>query len=81
MAATAAQRRGLSPTCAHLARTSFPGDGRDQRDEEPDAPVIHSTQGDRRDHRPDLNPGRLDWMVAHPAGLPPMEAPSAWQPS
>jgi hypothetical protein len=70
MAATAAQRRGLSPTCAHLDRTSFPGDGRDQRDEEPDAPVSHSTQGDRRAHRPALNPGRRDWMVAHPAGLP-----------
>jgi hypothetical protein len=70
MAATAAQRLGLSPTCAPLARTSFPGDGRDTRDEEPDAPVIQITQGDSRDHRPDLNPVRLDWRVAHHAGRP-----------
>ena len=70
MAATAAQRLGLAPTVAHLDRTSFHVDGRDKRDEEPDAQVIPITQGYSRDHRPDLNHVMLDLMVEHHAGLP-----------
>jgi transposase len=70
MAATAAQRLGLSPTFAHLDRTSFHVDGRDTSDEEPDEQVIPITQGYSRDHRPDLNHVRLDLMVEHHAGLP-----------
>ena len=70
MAATAAQRLGLSPTLAHLESTSFHVDGRDTSDEEPDDQVIPITQGYSRDHRPDLNQVMLDSMVEHHAGLP-----------
>jgi transposase len=70
MAATAAPPLGLSPTFAHLERTSCPVDGRDKRDAEPDAQVSPITQGDRRAHRPDLNHVMLDLMVEHQAGLP-----------
>jgi transposase len=70
IAATAAQRLGLSPTFAQLDRPSFHVDGRYQSDEEPDEQVIHSTQGYRRNHRPDLNQVMLDLMVEHQAGLP-----------
>ena len=70
MAATAARRRGLTPTVVHLDRTSVPVDGRDNRREEPDAHVMHLTRGDSRDHRPDLNQVMLDLMVEPQAGLP-----------
>jgi transposase len=70
IAATAAQRLGLSPTFAHLDSTSFHVDGRYKSDEEPDEQVIHITQGYSRDHRPDLNQVMLDLMVEHQAGLP-----------
>ena len=45
MAATAAQRLGLAPRFAHLDRTSFHVDGRDNSDEEPAEQVIHITEG------------------------------------
>jgi Domain of unknown function (DUF4277) len=70
MAATAAQRLGRSPTCAQRDRPSCPGDGRDQRDAEPDEPVLPITQGYRRDHRPDRNHVMRDVLVEHHAGLP-----------
>jgi transposase len=70
IAATAAQRLGLSPTFAHLDSTSFHVDGRYKSDEEPDEQVIHITQGYSRDHRPDLNQVMLDLIVEHQAGLP-----------
>jgi transposase len=70
MAATAATRLGLAPTCAHRDRTRVHGDGRDNRDEDADEPVVHMTPGDRRDHRPALNPVMLDVMVEHQAGIP-----------
>jgi transposase len=70
MAATAAQRLGLAPTCAHLDRTSFHGDGRYHSAEEPDAEVMHMTRGYRRDHRPDLNQVMRDLIVEHQAGMP-----------
>jgi transposase len=75
LAATAAQRLGLSPTFAHLDSTSFPGDGRYNGGEEPDEQVIHMTQGYSRDHRPDLNQVMLDLMVAHQAGIPVLMKP------
>jgi transposase len=70
IAATAAQRLGLSPTFAHLDSTSFHVDGRYKSDEEPNEQVIHITQGYSRDHRPDLNQVMLDLIVEHQAGLP-----------
>ena len=75
MAVTAAQRLGLTPTFAPLDRTSFHVAGRDNSGEEPDAPVMHSTRGDRRDHRPDRNHVRLDVMVDHHAGIPVLMKP------
>jgi transposase len=70
IAVTAAPRLGLSPTCAHLDRTSFPVDGRYHRGAEPDEQVIHLTQGDSRAHRPDRNHVMLDLIVEHQAGIP-----------
>jgi transposase len=55
MAATAAERLGLAPRFGHLDRPSVHVDGRDHRDEEPEAKVGHITRGGSRDHRPDLN--------------------------
>ena len=60
IAATAAKRLGLAPTCAHLDSTSFHVDGRYNCDEEPAEQVMHITRGDSRDHRPDLNQVMLD---------------------
>ena len=45
MAATAAKRLGLTPTCRHLDRTSFHVDGCSHSDEEPSDQVIHIPQG------------------------------------
>jgi transposase len=75
MAATAAEHRGLTPRVAHLDSPSFHGDGRDNRDEAPDAQVIHLTRGDSRDHRPDLNQVLLERMVEHQAGIPVLMPP------
>jgi transposase len=55
IAATAAQRLGLAPTCTHLDSTSFHVDGRYNSAEAPDEQVVHITQGYSRDPRPDLN--------------------------
>src|SRR5215468_10261922 len=54
IAATAARRLGLTPTFSHLDTTSFHVDGRYNSDEPPAEQVVHSTKGDRREHRPDL---------------------------
>src|SRR5262249_36653109 len=70
IAATAAQRLGLTPTFAHLDSTSFHVDGRYNSGEEPDPHVIHITRGYSRDHRPDLNQVMLDLMVEPQAGIP-----------
>lgn len=75
MAATAARRRRLTPTGAHLARTRCHVEGRDNSDAAPDAPVMHSTRGDRRAQRPDLNHVLLDVSVAHHAGMPVLMLP------
>jgi hypothetical protein len=45
IAATAARRLGWTPTFAHLDRTSFHVDGRDNSGEEPDPHVIHMPRG------------------------------------
>ncbi len=70
IAATAAERLGLTPTFAHLDSTSFHVDGRYNSGEEPAPPVMHITRGYSRDHRPDLNQVMLDLMVEHQAGIP-----------
>jgi transposase len=70
LAATAAERLGLTPRFAHLDRTSVHVEGRDNREEEPEPPVLHLTRGDSRDHRPDLNQVMVELMVEHQAGIP-----------
>ena len=75
MAATAATRLGLAPTCSHLDRTSCHGDGRYPSDTAPDEQVVHLTQGSRRDHRPDLNQVLLALVVEHQAGIPVLMKP------
>jgi len=70
LAVTAARRLGLTPTFAHLDRTSFHVDGRYNSAEEPEAKVMHITRGYSRDHRPDLNQVMLDLIVEHQAGIP-----------
>jgi transposase len=55
MAATAAKRLGLTPAMAHLESTRCHVDGRYNSDAAPEDQVVPITQGDRRDHRPDLN--------------------------
>jgi transposase len=70
IATHAAGRLGLPPTFAPLDRTSFQVDGRYNRAEEPDAPVIHLTQGYSRDHRPELNQVMSDLIVENQAGIP-----------
>jgi transposase len=75
IAATAAQRLGLAPTCAHLDTTSFHVDGRYNSEEEPAAQVVHLTRGDSRDHRPDLNQVMLELIVEHQGGIPVLMKP------
>jgi transposase len=75
IAATAAQRLGLTPTFTHLDSTSFHVDGRYNSDEEPEAHVIHITRGYSRDQRPDLNQVMLDLIVEHQAGIPVLMKP------
>ena len=60
LAATAAKRLGLAPTCTHLDSTSFHVDGRYNSAAPPDEQVVHITQGYSRDHRPDLNQVMLE---------------------
>jgi len=75
MAAMAVPRVGLTPTCAHLDRPSFPVEGRSNRHAEPDEHVMHMTRAYSRDHRSDPNHVRLDLMVEHPAGIPVLMKP------
>jgi transposase len=60
---------------AHLDTTSFHVDGRYNSAEEPDATVIHITQGYSRDYRPDLNQVMLELIVEHQAGIPVLMQP------
>lgn len=75
VAATAAKRLGLGPTCGHLDTTSFHVDGQYNSDGEPDEKVVHITQGYSRDHRPDLNQVMLELIVEHQAGIPVLMQP------
>jgi len=75
IAATAAARLGLAPTVAHRDSTSFHVDGRYNSDAPPDEQVVHSTRGDSRDHRPDLNHVMLELIVEHQAGIPVLMKP------
>jgi transposase len=75
IATHAAGRLGLTPTFAHLDSTSFHVDGRYNSAEEPEAHVIHITQGYSRDHRPDLNQVMLDLIVENQAGIPVLMQP------
>lgn len=70
IAAQAAQRLRLTAQVGHLDTTSFHVDGRYNSAEEPEAQVIHITQGYSRDHRPDLNQVMLELIVEHQAGIP-----------
>ena len=70
LAATAAERLGLTPRFAHLDRTSVHVDGRYNRDEEPEEQVIHLTRGYSRDPRPDLNHVMVELIVEPQAGIP-----------
>jgi transposase len=74
-AATAAKRLGLTPRFAHLDSTSFHVDGRYNRDEEPDEPVMHIPRGSSRDQRPDLHQVRRDLIVEHQAAIPVLMKP------
>jgi transposase len=75
MAATAAERLGLAPRCAHLERTSFHGDGRYHSAAEPEEQVVHMPRGYSRDHRPDFNHVMLERIVEHQAGIPLLMTP------
>jgi transposase len=75
IAATAARRLGLTPMFSHRDTTSFPGDGRYNRDEPPAEQGVHITPGSSRDHRPDLNQVMLELVVEHPAGIPVLMQP------
>jgi transposase len=75
IAATAAQRLGLTSTFRHLDTTSFHVDGRYNSAEAPDEQVVHITQGYSRDHGPDLNQVRLELVVEHQAGIPVLMKP------
>ena len=70
MAATAAQRLGLAPRLAPLARTRLHADGRDHRDAEPTDQGSPLTRGHRRAPRPDLNQDMRALLVAPQAGRP-----------
>ena len=70
IAAPAAQRLGLAPTCTPLDSPSCHGDGRDKREPEPKAAGLPSPRGSRREHRPDLHHVMLEVLVEPQAGLP-----------
>jgi transposase len=75
IAATAAERLGLTPRFAHRDRTSFHVDGRSNRGHAPDEHVVHITRGYSWDHRPDLNPVMLALIVEQQAGIPVLMKP------
>ena len=75
MAAEATVRLGVRSPYGHLDTTSFHVDGRYNSTEEPDATVIHITQGYSRDHRPDRNHVMLELIVEHHAGIPVLMQP------
>src|SRR5437868_14826937 len=66
----AVKRLGLRPQCGHLDSTSFHVDGQYSSGHEPEAGVIHITQGYSRDHRPDLNQVVVQFIPDNQAGIP-----------
>ena len=66
----AVKRLGLRPQCGHLDSTSFHVDGQYNSEHEPEAGVIHITQGYSRDHRPDLNQVVVQLIADNQAGIP-----------
>jgi hypothetical protein len=74
-AAPAATRWRRPPTGSPLATTRGPVAGRENRAQAPDAPVVHSPPGSRREHRPALNQGRGEMGVEHQAGIPLLRQP------
>jgi transposase len=75
MAATAAQRLGVTSTCRPLATTRVHGEGRSNSAAAPDAQVVPITQGDRREHRPDRNHVMVAVVVEPHAGIPVLMQP------
>jgi transposase len=75
IAATAAKRLDLRPTSRHLDRTSLHVAGRYTRDEPPAAPVVHSTTGDSRAHRPALTHVMVELIGEPHAGIPVLMKP------
>jgi transposase len=75
VASQAVRRLGLTPPFGHLDTTSFHVDGEYHSDSEPEAGVIHVTQGDSRDHRPDLNQVVLELIAENQARIPLWMAP------
>jgi len=70
MAATAATRLGLTPTCRHRETTRCHVEGRSHSAEAPDAPVVPLPHGSRREHRPALPHVLVELVGEHYAGLP-----------
>ena len=70
VASPAVRRLGLKPRFGHLDTTSFQVDGQYNSGTDPDAGVIHITQGYSRDHRPDLKQVVRELIAEHPAGIP-----------
>jgi transposase len=70
IAATAATRLGLTPTCAPLDTPRCHVDGRDNSAAAPDAQGVHMPHGSSRDQRPALHHGMLAWIVEPQAGMP-----------
>lgn len=60
----------LSRSEAHLDSTSFHTEGQYNSNEEPQEGVIHITEGDKSDHRPDLNQVVLQLICERQAGIP-----------
>ena len=80
LAATAAERVGLTPRVAPRERTRVQVDGRDNRAAAPAAPVMPRTPGYSRAPRPDRTHVMVERSVAPQAGLPlrrpPLRGPS-----
>ena len=75
LAATAAERLGLTPRVAPRERTRVPVDGRDNRAAAPAEPVMPRTRGYSRAPRPDLTHVMWELSVAPQAGSPRLRPP------
>ncbi len=71
LATQAVKHLGLSCKVGHIDTSSFHVDGVCNSDQEDISEgVIHITQGDSRDHRPDLNQVILQLICEHQASIP-----------